>query len=107
MAYKVEFIPKAEEDFRDLDKSLKKEAAKKIDALSGNPFLGRPLGNRLGMNLTGFYKLYFHRKRYRIVYRFSEDRIEVIEIIGIGERDKKEIYKLVSKRIRGLLKGAS
>ncbi|RJQ42126.1 MAG: hypothetical protein C4550_00375 [Nitrospiraceae bacterium] len=38
MAYKIEFIPDAENDLENLDKSLKKEAGKKIDALSENPF---------------------------------------------------------------------
>ncbi len=104
MAYRIDFIPEAVADFEDLDKSLKKEAAKKIDALSDNPFIGKPLGNRLGIDLTGFYKLYFHKKRYRIVYRISGERVEVIEIFGIGKRDKEEIYRLVAKRLKVLLK---
>jgi len=104
MAYKIEFIPDAESDLETLDKSLKKEAGKKIDALSENPFLGKPLGNKFGIDLTGFYKLYFHKKKYRIVYRILRDYIEVVEIFGIGKRDKEEIYKLVAKRIKKLLK---
>ncbi len=103
MAYKIEYIPDAEKDFEEIDKSLKKEAAKKIDALSENPFLGKPLGNKLGIDLTGFYKLYFHKKKYRIVYRILRDYVEVVEIFGIGKRDKEEIYKLVAKRLKRLL----
>jgi len=104
MAYKIEFIPDAEDDLANLDKSLQKEAGKKIDALAENPFLGKPLGNKLGIDLTGFYKLYFHKKKYRIVYRILRDYIEVIEIFGIGKRDKEEIYKLVAKRLKRFLK---
>ncbi|MDA8077682.1 MAG: type II toxin-antitoxin system RelE/ParE family toxin [Nitrospiraceae bacterium] len=104
MAYKIEFIPEAGKDFEALDMSLKKDAGKKIDALSINPFLGKPLGNKLGIDLTGLYKLYFHKKRYRIVYRIMEERVEVLEIIGIGKRDKEEIYRLVAKRVKRLLK---
>jgi len=100
MAYKVEFIPEAGEDYEALDSSLKKAAAKKITALSENPFLGNPLGNKLGIDLTGFYKLYFDKKRYRIVYRLVGERIEIIEIFGIGKRDKEEIYKLVARRLK-------
>jgi mRNA interferase RelE/StbE len=102
MAFKVEFIPDAAKDFDALDKSVKREAIKKIDALSENPLLGKPLGNKLGMDLTGFYKLYIAKKKYRIVYRLFGERIEVIEIIGIGRRDKEEIYRLVAKRLRKL-----
>lgn len=100
MAYRIEFIPEAEEDFLVLDKALKREAARKIDALSENPFLGLHMGNKMGMDLVGFYKLYFHKKRYRIVYRNVGDNIEVIEIVGIGKRDKEEIYRLVAKRFK-------
>lgn len=103
MVYKIEFIPDAENDLENLDKSLKKEAGKKIDALSENPFLGKPLGNKLGIDLTGFYKLYFHKKKYRIVYRILRDYVEVVEIFGIGKRDKEEIYKLVARRLKKLL----
>lgn len=102
MAYKIEFIPGAGKDFEDLDMSLKKEASKKIEGLAENPFLGKPLGNKLGIDLTGFYKIYFYKKKYRIVYRIAEERIEVIEIVGIGKRDKEEIYKLVAKRLKRL-----
>lgn len=104
MAYKVEFLPEAEKDFDSLDGSLKTEAAKKIDALSEKPFLGKPLGNKLGIDLTGFYKLYFDKKRYRIVYRIVGERLEVIEIFGIGKRDKEEIYKIAARRLKKLLK---
>lgn len=104
MAYKIEFIPEAEADYEDLDRSVKKDASKKIDLLSENPFLGRHLGNKLGMDLTGFYKLYFHKKKYRIVYRIEKGCVEVVEIFGIGKRDKEEIYKLVARRLKKLFK---
>ena len=101
MPFKVEFIPEAAKDFAKLDGAVKKEAAKKIDALAENPFLGKPLGSRQGIDLTGFYKLYIARKNYRIVYRLVGGAIEVIEIIGIGKRDKEEIYRIVAARIKG------
>ena len=104
MAHKVEFIPEAQEDYARLDTSIKKQAAKKIDALSNNPYLGEPLGNKLGMDLTGLYKIYIAKKKYRIVYRLIGEHVEVIEIVGIGERDKEEIYKLVAKRFKRIMK---
>lgn len=104
MAHKIEFIPDAEKDYSDLDKSIKSQVSKKIDALSENPYLGEPLGNKFGIDLKGFYKLYVAKKKYRIVYRLIGENIEVIEIVGIGKRDKEEIYKLVAKRLKKLLK---
>jgi len=99
MAYKIEFIPEALEDFDKLDKSLKIQAQKKIDKLSENPYIGEPLSNKAGIDLTGFYKLYFYKKRHRIVYRIIEDKIEVVQIWGIGKRDKSKIYDTVFKRL--------
>ena len=102
MAFKIEFLPDAKKDFERLSGPLKKQAANKVNAITENPYLGKPLGNIFGTDLTGFYKLYFAKKKYRIVYRIMGENIEVIEIIGIGKRDKEEIYKIVAKRLKKL-----
>jgi mRNA interferase RelE/StbE len=102
MVCRIEFIPDAEKDFDILDGSVRKEVAKKIDALAENPFLGKPLGKKFGVDLTGFYRLYVGKKKYRIVYRLIGKQIEVIEIVGIGKRDKEAIYKLVTRRLKSL-----
>lgn len=104
MAYKVELHPEAEEDLAALDKSIRKQAAKKIDSLAENPLSGKRLGNNPGVDLTGFYKLYVAKKKYRIVYRLIGDCLEIIETIAIGKRDKEEIYKIAAKRLGKLLK---
>jgi mRNA interferase RelE/StbE len=102
MAFKIEFHPEAVKDFDALDRSIQKEVVKKIDALSENPFLGKPLGNKLGLDLTGFYKLHVAGKKFRIVYRLVKKYLEVVEIIGIGKREKEEIYKLIFRRLQSL-----
>jgi mRNA interferase RelE/StbE len=56
------------------------------------------LGNKNNINLTGYYKLYVAKKAYRIVYRILKDEIEIVEIWGIGKRDKMEIYKTIGQR---------
>ena len=97
----VQFIPEAAADYKHLDGSIKKLVNSKIEALKENPFLGEALGNKNNIDLTGFYKIYAARKTYRIVYRLSgDDRIEIVEIWGIGKRDKLEIYKTVGKRMK-------
>ena len=102
MACRIEFLPDASKDFDGLAGSLKKHATNKLTSLIENPYLGKPLGNKLGIDLTGFYKLYFAKKKYRIIYRLIGENIEVIEIIGIGKRDKEEICKMVAKRLKKL-----
>jgi mRNA interferase RelE/StbE len=96
----IQFIPEAVEDYKLLDGSIKKLVNEKIDKLKENPFLGDALGNRHNIDLTGYYKIYVAKKTYRIVYRIINDEIKIIEIWGIGRRDKLEIYKTIGKRIK-------
>jgi hypothetical protein len=42
------------------------------------------------------------RKNIASFNRFIGENIEVIEIIGIGKRDKEEICKMVAKKLRKL-----
>ena len=104
MAYKVIFTKDAENDLERLDKSMRTQVIKKAIALQENPFLGDALGNKFGLDLIGYYKLYVAKKAYRIVYRLTGTQIEVVEIVGIGKRDKEEIYRLVVKRLKSISK---
>ena len=98
---KIEFIQEAAIEYKSLDGSLKVMVDKILAKLEKNPLLGKELGNRNNIDLTGYYKLYFDKKRYRIVYRIIKNEIEIIEIWGIGKRDKMEIYNAIDKRING------
>ena len=99
MGFRVELHPGAKEDLDSLDPSVRRDVTKRIDVLSENPFIGKPLGNVMGINLTGYYKLYAARKRYRIVYHLVGNCLEIVEIVGIGKRERSEIYKIVAKRL--------
>lgn len=99
MNHKIEFIIEAAEDYKSLDGSIKKKVDKKLESLSSNPLLGEHLGNKFNIDLSGFYKIYVDNKKIRIVYRLIGNEVEVIEIWGIGKRDKEEIYKLISHRL--------
>ena len=99
MNFDIQFIPEAVKDYKLLDGSIKKVVNEKIEKLKENPFLGEPLGNKNNIDLTGFYKIYVAKKSYRIIYRVLDNEIEIVEIWGIGKRDKLEIYKTIGKRI--------
>lgn len=100
MHYQVVFIPEAATDYKYLDGSIKKLVNKKIDELSENPFLGEQLGHKFNIDLTGFLKIYINSKKHRIVYRvISPEKVEIVEIWGIGKRDKEEIYRTIGKRL--------
>lgn len=100
MGYRIELLPDAVADYDALDGSVRKDVNTKIDELGTNPFLGQRLGKKFNIDLTGFYKIYAHGKKYRIVYRLlGQESVEIVEIWGIGKREKEEIYRLIGKRL--------
>ena len=70
---------------------------KKLKQLSTSPELGKLLGNKNGINLSGLRKLYVAKKQVRIVYEIIDD-ILVVKVIAIGKRESMEVYKEASQR---------
>jgi mRNA interferase RelE/StbE len=99
LRYNVVLTAAAAEDFRGLDGSLKEPVAKQLRKLETAPRLGEHLGNRAGLDLTGYYKLYAAKKAIRIVYRIIEQTI-VVEIVAIGKREDLAVYRETFKRLR-------
>ncbi len=100
MKYQVQFIPEAAKDYKELDGSIKTLVRKKIEEIELNPFLGEKLGNKFNIDLTGFLKTYVASKKYRIVYRLiTPEKVEIVEVWGIGKREKEEIYRTIGKRL--------
>lgn len=99
MRYSVTLTAEAADDFRHLDGSQKISVAKQLRKLETAPLLGEHLGNRAGLDLTGYYKLYAAQKSIRIVYRIIEQKV-VVEVVAIGKREDMSVYKTSLKRIR-------
>ena len=99
MRYSVTLTADAADDFRHLDGSLRISVAKQLRKLETAPLLGEHLGNRAGLNLTGYYKLYAAQKSIRIVYRIIEQKV-MVEVVAIGKREDMSVYKTSLKRIR-------
>ncbi len=92
MICEVRLTKKSEKDFRKLDGSIKKIVLKKFVELESNPFLGKPIGNKAGIDLTGYYKLYAAGK-IRIVYEVIKKEL-IISVISIGKREDLAAYYL-------------
>ncbi|PXV60905.1 mRNA interferase RelE/StbE, partial [Halanaerobium congolense] len=43
-----------------------------LNKIKKSPELGKPLGNKSGIDLSGCLKIYFYRKKYRVVYQNIE-----------------------------------
>ena len=94
--WKVELIAEAQADFNKLDGSVKKRVLKQLVKLERNPKYGDPLGNKAGINLEGYFKLYADKRRIRIIYEKID---HVIKIIAIDKREDMEVYRIALKRI--------
>ena len=94
--WKVELTLEAQADFNKLEGSVRKQVLKQLVKLELNPKYGNPLGNKAGINLEGYFKLYADKKRIRIIYEEIEN---IIKVIAIDKREDLEIYKIALKRI--------
>lgn len=99
MRYNVVLTVAAAEDFRRLDGSLKEPVAKQLSKLETAPRLGEHLGNRAGLDLAGYYKLYAAKKSIRIVYRIIDQEIRV-EVVAIGKREDLAVYQEALQRLK-------
>ena len=99
MNYNILFHPKASQEFLKLDGHLKKLVAKQLKKIESHPTLGKPLGNKAGIDLTGYRKLYVDNKKVRIIYEIIEEKITVF-VIAIGKRNEMIVYRDAFNRKR-------
>ena len=91
MIWKIEFIKEAEQDLKHLDHSIQIQVLKGINKVSKNPLsvseggYGKPLGYKLGINLTNLMKIKFKNLGIRVVYKI-EITESVMKIIVISAR---------------------
>lgn len=92
MKYKILFHPEAVHEIANLDNRQKILVLKQINKLVLTPGKGKQLGNKQGLDLAGYRKLYVDQKKIRIVYKLFDEKV-LVQIIAIGKRDSMEIYK--------------
>jgi len=94
-------IPEAEKSFAKFDKSVKVQIVAGILKVSKNPLpqpagYGKPLGNKGGNNLTGFFKIKYKGIGIRVVYSLVLNE-NVMNILVISPRDDDLCYKLAGE----------
>jgi len=98
MRYEVLLIKAAQDDYNSFDGAIKKQAKAQLRKLTLSPELGRPLGKKMGLDLTEYRSLHFYGNKYRIVYKVDEGKRRVI-VAGIGRRESAQIYDVVTRRV--------
>ena len=103
MMWGIEFLEEAEKDMKKLDHSAQVQVLKGIRKVSQNPLsveeggYGKPLGNKIGINLTNLMKIKLRDIGIRVVYKI--ERIEgIMKIIVISARTAEQVYKEAAKR---------
>ena len=99
--WNIKITKEAKKDYQQLDNSLKKQVAAGIIKVARAPLpsphgYGKPLGNKNGKNLTGFFKIKYKGIGIRIVYTLVLADI-TMNIVVISERDDNYCYDLAFK----------
>ena len=96
--YSLKLHGKVYDDLKVLDNALVIKVFKKLKQIQQSPQIGENLGNKNGMNLSGFKKVYIDKKRVRIVFEVEDD-ILTVYTIAVGQRDDMEVYKKAFDRL--------
>jgi len=101
MAWKIHIADEARKDFHVIDGSIKKQVLAGIIKVSRAPLpspngYGKPLGNKQGNNLTGFFKIKYRGIGIRVVYTLVLEE-QIMNIIVISQRDDNFCYDLAAK----------
>ena len=96
--YSLKLHDKVYDDLKVLDNALIIKVFKKLKQIQQSPQIGENLGNKNGMNLSGFKKVYIDKKRVRIVFEVQDD-ILTVYTIAVGQRDDMEVYKKAFDRL--------
>ena len=103
MNWKLEYLPEAEKDLKNLDGSQRILVLKAIKKVQQNPLpvdeqgYGKPLDNHNNSNLAGFLKIKLRSAGLRVVYQLRRTETSMIVIV-IGVRADEEVYELTKKR---------
>ena len=104
MTWDVVYLPEAERDFADLNRTQQLLIRKAIEKVRHNPLpaseggYGKPLGNRGGTQLTGYLKIKLRKEGIRIVYRLVRTETSMLVVV-IGMREDEEVYENARRRI--------
>jgi len=94
MTYSLKFKPKALKEWNKLNSTIKKQFAKKLEAILENPHI--PHNKLSGFN--NIYKIKLRQSGYRLAYQVNDDEVIVL-VLKIGKRDK--IYEKLREMIKG------
>lgn len=106
--HKVEVLAEATTDANELNETLKREIARIVVELHGNPHYGELMGDKPPRVLKGCHKVRFDepdwrgKPRYRFVYRNepTDGAPATSVVLAIGRRDRMIAYAKAARRVK-------
>ena len=95
MSYSLEFVESALKEWRKLAPPIREQFKKKLAERLDHP---RVPSARLH-NLPDCYKIKLRTAGYRLVYQVN-DKVVVVTVIAVGKRDKLQVYRAASERVK-------
>ncbi len=101
MVWHIRITDEAKKDYEKLEGTVRKQVLAGILKVSKAPLpspegYGKPLGNRKGNRLTGFFKIKYRGIGIRVIYTLVLDK-KIMNIIVISQRDDNYCYELAVK----------
>lgn len=96
MSYQIKYTHDSKKDYEKLDNSQKLQVRKSLKKLEE---LGLYAGQPLRGKLADCKKIKHKKLGLRVLFKQSDLGIEIIEIVVIGKRNEKEVYKEAEKRL--------
>ncbi len=110
--YRVQLLDFARENLKELDGSTRKLVAKQLRKLEISPELGTPCKNSVGIDLTGWLKIYLKSTGLRIIYQIvkepSRENSEkpedqgIVHVLAIGPRNDLAVYQNAAQELKRL-----
>ncbi len=103
MSWEIRYTDAAKADLNDLDGSQRKAVLKAMEKVSRNPLpiseggYGKPLGNKLGNDLTGLCKIKLKKEGIRVVYALIRTET-AMNIVVVAARSDNEVYDIAAQR---------
>lgn len=101
MKWNIKISKEAQKEYKSLDKGIRLQVLAGILKVSKNPLprpngYGKPLGNKQGKNLTGFFKIKYNDIGIRVVYTLVSDE-HIMNVIVVSERSEDFCYEMAVK----------
>ncbi|WP_172136075.1 type II toxin-antitoxin system RelE/ParE family toxin [Adlercreutzia sp. ZJ473] len=98
-AYELVFTRAAAKEYEALDGTVRAMVNKGLAKLRTRP---NEIGKPLSGSLSGCRELKFRSDGIRIVYRVRNGKIQIVDILAIGARDKGKVFHDAERRLGSL-----